>query len=160
VDLPCYAVGEASAAAARSAGYKTVRVGGSDGAAAAAGMARDGIRHALHLCGREHIAVGAQGVQIDRRVIYAAEPVARLSAAALAALDRGALALLHSPRAASLFATLIPQRDGVGIAAISAAVAAAAGEGWAGKSVAAHPRDEALLELAVQLCQTAGDATG
>jgi uroporphyrinogen-III synthase len=153
--LPCYAVGEATAEAARAAGAVHVIGGPSDGAAAVNMMARAGVKQALHLCGREHIALAHPQVRITRRVVYAAEPVSDLPGEAAAALDGGALVLLHSPRAAALFARLVPQRSAVRIAAISQAAADAAGSGWAAVHLAERPRDEALLELAVRLCKTA-----
>ena len=55
---------------------------------------------------------------------------------------------------------MVEERGQIAVAAISAAAAEAAGPGWADMAVAAEPRDEALLELAVQLCQTEGDAQG
>ncbi|MEA3064722.1 MAG: hypothetical protein QOJ27_1168, partial [Sphingomonadales bacterium] len=44
-------------------------------------------------------------------------------------------------------------KGSIRVAAISAAAAEAAGEGWAAKAVAAAPRDQALLELAAKLCK-------
>jgi uroporphyrinogen-III synthase len=154
-DVRCYAVGEATAAAARAAGFADVRAGPSDGAAAAAMMAAEGVRRALHLCGRDHIAVGAPGVAMARCIVYAAEAEPRLPGAARAALCEGALVLLHSARAAAAFADLAGERAGIRLAAISPAAAAAAGEGWSSLSIAAAPRDEALLELALRLCHIA-----
>jgi uroporphyrinogen-III synthase len=144
--LPCFAVGEGTAAAARSAGFGDVRTGPGDGAAAAAMMASAGIGRALHLCGRQHLAVGAPGVEIERRVVYAAEPVAHEG------FEGPAVAMIHSPRSGARFAELAGERAAIAVAAISPAAAAAVGEGWAAKAVAAAPRDQALLELAAQLC--------
>lgn len=144
--LPCFAVGERTETAARAAGFVDVRAGPSDGEAAAAMMAAAGIRRALHLCGRDHVALRRPGVVIERRVVYAAEPLAREP------FDGPAVAMIHSARAGALFAGLAPDRSRIAVAAISAAAAAAAGEGWAAKAVAAAPRDEALLELAAKLC--------
>lgn len=144
--LPCFAVGESSAAAARAAGFREVRAGPCDGAAAAAMMAAAGVKRALHLCGRDHVAVEAPGVIIERRIVYAAEPVAHPR------FEGPAVAMLHSARGAARFAELAGARAGIAVAAISAAAAAAAGEGWAAKAVAAAPRDQALLELAAKLC--------
>jgi uroporphyrinogen-III synthase len=158
--LRCYAVGEATAAAARLAGYRDVRTGASDGSAAATMMARDGIGHALHLCGRDHVAVAAEGVTIDRRIVYAADPASALPPAAEKALIEDAIVLLHSSRAAALFAGLVGDRSRIPIAAISPAAAAAAGTGWASTAVARAPSDEALLELAAQLCKTERDEAG
>jgi len=88
-----------------------------------------------------------------------------LPAEAAAALNHGALVLLHSPRSAEHFEYLIQaagrEKGHITIVAISHAAAEAAGGGcWKGKSVAAQPRDHALLELAVQLCQTEGQTHG
>ena len=157
--LPCYAVGEATAEAARAAGAREVIAGPSDGAAAAALMAAAGAARALHLCGRDHVALAHPHVLVERRVVYAAEAAATLSGEARRAVEGGALALLHSPRAASRFASLLPNRAGVRIAAISQAAADAAGSGWAEVHVAARPRDQALLELAARLCKTGASPT-
>jgi uroporphyrinogen-III synthase len=140
--LPCYAVGEATAAAARAAGFTEVYVGPSDGAAALADI--EGSR-VLHLCGRDHVALEREG--LVRCVVYASEPVAELPP-----VDAH-LALLHSPRAAAVFASLVEDKSRIRIAAISAAAADAAGEGWLSKHIAEAPRDAALLELAAKLCK-------
>jgi uroporphyrinogen-III synthase len=143
--LPCYAVGERTAEAARAAGFADVRTGPSDGAALAAMAERDGTRSMLHLGGRDHAAIG-NAVHI---AVYASEPTG-----ALPADLAGMIVLLHSPRAASRFAGLAADRGTIVIAAISAQAAAAAGGGWKEVAIAAAPRDEALLELAAKLCQT------
>ena len=154
--LPCHAVGDATAAAAREAGFRDVRTGPADGAAA---LAEVGGGRVLHLCGRDHIPLDPNGPTVERRVVYAADAVAALPDAAASALARGSLALVHSPRAAALFARLADEagiaRASVSVAAISEAAAAAAGSGWRMLVSAPHPRDEALLELARRLCQTA-----
>jgi uroporphyrinogen-III synthase len=144
--LPCFAVGEGTAGAARAAGFGDVRTGPRDGAAAAAMMTAAGVRRALHLCGRDHLAVEAQGVEIERRIVYSAEPLPRPR------FEGPAVAMIHSARAGARFAELAGDRSGIAIAAISEPAAAAAGEGWAAKAVAEAPRDQALLELAAKLC--------
>ena len=154
--LPCYAVGEATAAAADEAGFADIRIGPDDGAALLMMMAEDGVGRAFHACGEDHLALGHPEIAIERVAVYAAEVADALPAQAEAALGEGALALLHSPRAARLFAGLAAERGGIRIAAISARTGHAAGEGWRSVSVAARPRDEALLELAAKLCQTGG----
>ena len=150
--LPCFAVGEATAAAAAERGFADLRIGPSDGAAAAAMMAAAGAKRAVHLCGREHLPIAAPGVTIERRIVYAAEPVPREP------FEGPAVAMVHSPRAGARFAQLAGDRSSIVIAAISAAAAEAAGEGWAAKTVAVAPRDHALLELAAKLCNTGGEA--
>lgn len=146
--LPCYAVGERTAEAARAAGFADIRTGPSDGAALAAMAEAEGVGSAIHLGGRDHVALDRPAA--TQVAVYAADPVDRLPAEA-----EDALVLLHSPRAARLFARLAGgRRAAIRIAAISARAAEAAGDGWLSVAVAAAPRDEALLELAAKLCQT------
>jgi uroporphyrinogen-III synthase len=156
--LRCYAVGERTAAEARSAGFGDVKVGEGDGEQLLALMARDGMTSAFHLCGREHRRLEWPGVTLTRRIVYAADALDRLPDTAAAALDGGAVALLHSPRAARHFASLADnaglRRAAIRIAAISDRAAEAAGDGWKQKAVSRSPRDEALLELAAELCKT------
>jgi len=155
---PCYAVGETTAAAARSAGFADVRAGPADAAALLDLMAADGVHAALHLAGRDRLDLDHPAVRIHDVAVYAADAQDRLPAEAGAAIDRNALVLLHSPRAAALFADLAGERRaGIRIAAISAATAIAAGDGWAAVAVARRPRDEALLELAAKLCQNGAE---
>lgn len=153
--LPCFGVGEATAAAARAAGFADVRTGPSDIDGLLDEIARRAERRLLHLCGREHVAAERAGLAITRVPVYAADAVERLPDDAAAALEKGALALLHSPRAGMSFANLVDDagisRDRVRIAAISAAAADAAGRGWARMAVADAPRDAALLSLAARL---------
>ena len=146
-DLPCYAVGERTAAEAEAAGFADVRTGPSNGAALAATAIAGGVTAALYFCGRDHAALGPPVVA--EIPVYAAEPVGHLPEG----LDYE-VALLHSPRAAALFAKLIGDRSAIRIAAISEQVAATAGGGWRSVAVADQPRDQALLELAAKLCHT------
>lgn len=159
-ELPCYAVGESSAAAAQAIGFRDVRTGPGDGAALIGMMAKDGVGSVFHPCGRDHIPLGHP--RIERRIVYAAEPVERLPDEAAAALESGALTLLHSPRAAASFSALVDEagldRSRIAAAAISPAAAEAAGTGWKTIEAAPQPRDHALLELAVRLCKAGGEA--
>jgi uroporphyrinogen-III synthase len=90
--------------------------------------------------------------------VYAAGALP-LSPDAAAALRAGAVALLHSPRAAAYLSSLVDEagiaRAGTALAAISRAAAEAAGDGWRKLGIAASPRDQALLECAAKLCKTA-----
>lgn len=151
-----FAVGEATAVAARAAGFAQVEAGSSDAVALLAQMAAAGVRRALHPGGREYRDAGHPAIHIDRIPVYAADPVAELPDAAAAALAGGATAMLHSPRAASLFASFVDDRSRTPIATISAAAADAAGRGWAAIAIAERPDDSALLAAAVRLCDQAG----
>jgi uroporphyrinogen-III synthase len=151
--LPCFAVGDGTASAARRAGFADVRIGPGDGGGATAMIAAAGLGRVLHLCGREHLPVERSGVAIERRVVYAAEPTAPER------FEGPAVAMIHSPRAGARFAQIVQDRSSIALAAISAAAAEAAGDGWAAKAVAAAPRDQALLELAAKLCNTGAEGT-
>jgi uroporphyrinogen-III synthase len=150
--LPAYAVGDASAAAAREAGFGTVRIGPSDGAAALRLMESDGIRRAVHFTSPEPAELPRGEVTLVQVPVYITLPGDRLPDEAIAAVNAGAVVLLHSPRAAELFGDLIDERRAISrIAAISEAAAAAAGTGWADVVVASEPRDDALVDAAASI---------
>lgn len=157
--LPCYAVGEVTAAAAADAGFAQVVSGPSDAKALVERMADDGIGRALHLCGADRIQGHDERIGIEERVVYAVDAASALSARAREAIEAGALVLLHSPRAAAVFAALCDEagldRRRISLAAISEAAVRAAGPGWARALQAPEPRGQALLEVAAKLCETA-----
>lgn len=151
LELPVYAVGAATAAAAAARGFRTVVTGDADAETILSRARADGAKALLHLAGREHRAARHAALRIARRIVYAADAVARLPSDAARALPH-AVALLHSPRAAALFASLLRLRTGVAVAVISPAALAAAGSGWRAVAVAAQPSDGALLAAAAGLC--------
>jgi uroporphyrinogen-III synthase len=159
--LPLQAVGLATAAAARAAGFVRVSAGTGDARAALAALAGQGITEILHLAGRDHVALPDLPVRITRIPVYAADAIEALPAEAFAALDGDAVVLLHSPRAARVFADRIAaagrMKAMIRIACFSAAVADAAGTGWAGVAIAPRPADDALFAAAAMLCDQ--DAT-
>lgn len=148
--LPVYAVGAPTRAALLDAGFTDVAAGESDVTEIVKQAAAEGMKSLLHLAGEDRTAFEPAELRIETRVIYAAEPCDPPPAFA-EALERGAVALLHSARAARRFRALA--ETGHRIAAISPAVLAAAGTGWTATAVAARPTDEALLAVAAQLCQ-------
>jgi uroporphyrinogen-III synthase len=131
-----------------------VRAGSGDVTALVGLMAKDGIARPLHLAGREHRVPADTSVTITRRIAYAADPVAELPSAARAALARDAIALIHSPRAAAIFAALLGaagiDSSTIAIAAISEAAAIG---NWKAVAIAATPDDSALLAAAAGLCE-------
>ena len=76
--LPCYAVGEATAAAADEAGFADIRVGPDDGKSLLMMMAEDGMTRIFHACGQDHLALGHPDLAITRVPVYAAEAADRL----------------------------------------------------------------------------------
>lgn len=150
--LPVYAVGEATAAAARAAGFDVMTTGSEDAAALLAVARAAGAARALHLGGRESmITPGTPPADIVHQsiAVYASDPVP-VSPRALAVLIDG-IALLHSPRAARQLAALIDTagfaRHRITLATLSPSVAAAAGHGWQAVWTAPIPTDAALVSF-------------
>jgi len=144
--LKAYAVGEATAAAARDAGFD-IAATGDDGVERLLGSIEPDLR-LLHLCGEDRRAAQDARQAITPLVVYRAKQIDRPQLPAPA----GSIALIHSPRAGRRFAELVTDRSGAVIAAISAAAAEAAGAGWKSIEVAERTEDEALLALAARLC--------
>lgn len=147
--LPVFAVGEATATAARAEGLEVTFTGSADGAALLSAAADRGVRRALLLAGRDRAI--ADDPVIERAIAVYSSIERDLAATDLLPLA-GAVALIHSPRAARRFAELADaaglDRAAVRLAAISVAAADAAGAGW-DMTVAAHtPAEDALLDLA------------
>ncbi len=148
-DTPVYAVGAATAEAARDAGFPNVTTGRGDVAQVVRRAAADGIEAMLHLSGVDRTGFDPEGMRIEVRPVYesvAVDPGPPFRDA----LARGAVTLLHSARAARRFRELA---GGIGrIAAISPTVRAAAGGGWEQAVAADAPTDDALLAAAAPLC--------
>lgn len=153
--LPVYAVGEATAAQAREAGF-AVAATGAGGIDSLLERIEPGLR-LLHLCGehRRHPASAPQAIT--------PLPVYRSNALAeVARLDRiaGEVVAIHSPRAGARLAELAAARgidiSGTAIAAISAEAARAAGSGWQSVAAAEQPGESCLLALAARLCNKSG----
>ncbi|MEP6982367.1 MAG: uroporphyrinogen-III synthase [Sphingomicrobium sp.] len=144
--LKAYAVGEATADAAREAGFD-IAATGEAGVDRLLGSIEPDLK-LLHLCGSDRYEPGRAPQGITRATVYRATPVAApdLSAAP------GSVALIHSPRAGRRIAELVADRHTISIAAISQAAADAAGEGWWMVETARQPNDDALLALAKSLC--------
>ncbi|MEO6359979.1 MAG: uroporphyrinogen-III synthase [Sphingomicrobium sp.] len=143
--LKVYAVGEATAEAARNAGFDIAGTG-SAGAEQLLGSIAGG-QKLLHLCGEDRAEIGDGPHEIAHIPVYrSAElpPPEGLSDAEVVAV--------HSPRAARRFAELVLERSRIAVAAISAAAAEGLGEGWLQVVVAECPDDRSLLVLAKELC--------
>ena len=150
--LPALTVGDATARAARDAGFSDVRSAGGDVTAlsALANTSLDPKAGALlYLSGADVAAdlVGwliAAGFSATRRVVYEARVVPALPAAYNGPLD---IIAFHSARAARAFATFgAPNAARMKAACISPAVAAAATAKtkWASVVVASAPQEDAL----------------
>ena len=143
--LKAYAVGEATAEAAREAGFDIAATGDA-GVDRLLGSIESDLK-LLHLCGEDRIETDARQ-SITPLVVYQSKAVDAPDVSAA----QGSIALIHSPRASRRFAELVSDRPSIVIAAISDAAAKAAGNGWKQVAVADRPSDEALLALAQSLC--------
>lgn len=144
--LKVYAVGEATAEAARDAGFDIAAIGNA-GVDSLLGSTEPGLK-LLHLCGEDRRDPDGTVQEIVRVTVYHARA---LEAPDLPALE-GTVALIHSPRAGKRFGELAGDRSIISIAAISDAAAAAVGSGWRTVEIADQPTDDALLALASTLC--------
>jgi uroporphyrinogen-III synthase len=144
--LSVYAVGDATARAARDRGFDIAAVGDA-GVDRLLGSIETELR-LLHLCGEDRKAPNGAAREITAIPVYRAREVDEpdLSKA------RSCIALVHSPRAARRFCELVTERDTITVAAISAAAAEAAGAGWEAIESANEPTDDGLLALAARLC--------
>jgi uroporphyrinogen-III synthase len=152
--VPVYAVGSATAAAAREAGFTDVRDGGGNVQSLVDRVAAAGIVQILHLAGADRTPVSVPpSLRIDTVIVYRARllPMAELSD-----VDR---VLLYSARTAAHFAAecdrLQVPRENVGLAVLSEAIATAAGAGWRDIVVADQPSEEALLAAIDATCEKA-----
>jgi len=147
--LPVYTVGNATAEAAREAGFGVADTGD-------AGVDRllksiDPKLSLLHLSGEDRRAPTTPKQAITSITVYRARLRYDLD---LSSVDH-CVALAHSPRAARRFAELVDKKSSITIAAISLEAAHAAGDGWAAVEAAAQPNECALLALTERLCNKA-----
>lgn len=161
--LPLFAVGDATARAARELGFANVTPGPGTGADLAALIAREvePERGALvHLAGETlafdlEAALAAQGFAMRKAVLYRAVPVRALPAQALDLIAARRLdgVVLMSPRTATTFAALIAEHGLVTQAKSlvcycrSEAVAEAVAPLGCEVRIAARPREEDILAL-------------
>ncbi|MBB5517567.1 uroporphyrinogen-III synthase [Amphiplicatus metriothermophilus] len=172
-ETPVFAVGPASAEAARDAGFADVAAAGGDVAALARmiGEARQAGRIAgavLHACGSDRAgdlvaALAQAGAPARRAVLYEARANEGLAPAAIEALEGaragapGPWVALFSPRTARLFldqvraAGMEDRLAAARAACLSGAVAEAAGAArWREIAVAPAPTAETMIALMAQ----------
>ena len=122
------------------------------------GLAVKGPRHLLRLAGESHVSLHLpRGITVETRIIY------RIAALPMPTslgdgLSDGGVVMLHSADAAGHFAQecdrLGLDRGAIALAALGPRIADAAGSGWRKVESAGEPRDAALLELCVRMCET------
>lgn len=143
--LPAYAVGAATAEAARNAGFDIVAIG-DDGVDRL--LAPIDVLKLLHLCGEDRRRPAGARHAITPVVVYRSKAIVEPELGAIA----GSVALVHSSRAGRRLAELVRDRGSTAVAAISETAAEAAGSGWQTVEAAERPTDDALLALAARLC--------
>ena len=169
-DRPLFAVGEATAQAARDAGFGRVEAAGGDVGALVAGLAgrlEPGRGAVIYPCG-EHTArdlvsaLAAVDLECRPVVVYTARPETRLPREAEQGLRerRFDVVLFYSPRTAGIFADLVEtyglggRLDRMVALCLSAAVAGRAqGLRWQGLEIAHRPDQEAMLDAVRRLAQ-------
>lgn len=170
-DLPVFAVGDATAREARTAGFRSVTSAGGD-----VGDLAERVRAAcdpaggalLHVAGTSVAgdlagALEAGGYSYRRDVMYAARQVDRLPPAAADALDSDDLdgAALFSPRSAEILERCVAEAGRTPALArlrafgLSRNVAdALSAEKWREISVAAEPTADAMLKMVLAAAET------
>jgi len=162
--VPVFAVGAATAAAAREAGFADVRSADGDGSALAdlvSAVLDPAAGEILYPAAEEHRPdlerlLSARGFCLRVATAYRMAPAAELAPPVRSALAAGAVdgVLLYSPRTAAVFAGLVAQAglyDALAAAAIYAiSKAAADAAAWpdpARLRIAGQPTEEAILSL-------------
>ncbi len=162
--LPVFAVGDATAAAARQAGFSTVHGAAGDVDHLAADIAArldPGAGSIVHIAGSVVAGdlqgtLAAHGFQVDRHVLYAMTASASLSPEVIAQITRASLeaALVYSPRSGRILVDLVNKAglqeacQAITCYCLSANVAAAVADlPFANCLVAATPDEAALMAL-------------
>jgi uroporphyrinogen-III synthase len=166
-DVPVFAVGPQTAAAARAAGFDRIKDAQGDALALAEVVARWSTPEGgplLHVAGRDragHLAatLAERGFEVRVEVLYDAVEARRLSEEAAAALASAHLdaVMLFSPRSARIFSDRVREANLAGrcgkvtALCISRATAdAVAALSFAAVRVAAKPNQDSMLDLLLQ----------
>jgi uroporphyrinogen-III synthase len=146
--LKAFAVGDATAEAARQAGLDIASTGDAGAERLLSSIESD--LKLLHLCGEHRTEVAAKQRITAVPVYRSAELPPPVNLGLLA----GQTVVVHSPRAGQRLAELVDpaRRATVRIAANSQSAADAAGPDWEACEAADRPNDNALLALAARLC--------
>ncbi|WNK00354.1 uroporphyrinogen-III synthase [Thalassospiraceae bacterium LMO-JJ14] len=166
-DIPCYAVGDATARQAAEQGFESVQSADGDVDDLARLVGEECTSEAgalLHAAGTVSAGdlaalLAPVGFNVRRERLYEARTVDRLAKTAQDAIEHGDLdgVVLYSPRTARHFVKLVAEAGlsaalgGLTLFALSENVDQAAAGTWAERIVAAHPDQESLLD-AVRTC--------
>jgi uroporphyrinogen-III synthase len=152
LDLPVYAVGEATAEAARRTGFRVAAMGSAGSAELIALAEAAGVRHALHLAGRER-TIAPGGIVAQVITVYATDPIS-VSAPAARRLA-GSVVIIQSARTGERLAEIVDahevDRSGIALVGISRRAADSAGTGWGAVVVPRNFGGTALTDAAIAL---------
>lgn len=153
--LPVHAVGAVTAEAARSCGFAVDQIG--EGGLQPLVETLPPGRY-LRLAGEKHVPLAlAPGVEVDDIVVYAANGIT-MPQSLVKALADPAVVLLHSGEAAQHFAAESDRfgvnREHLALACLAPRIGTMAGTGWQRIEIAQIRSDQAVLALAVQMCET------
>lgn len=155
---PVFAVGAATADAARASGFTVAQVG--SGGLQGVLDAVPGPCRLLRIAGEEHVPLTPPGGVSFATVIAYRSPTLPLDPALPVLASGAALVLLHSAATAQHFAAecdrLGQARGTIAIAALGPRIAAAAGQGWRTVHTAPRPDETAMLEMVFDLCKDTG----
>jgi uroporphyrinogen-III synthase len=153
LELPVYAVGDVTAEAAARAGFHVAETGKAGAEELLRRAEAAGVRHALHIAGRDR-TIEPGGLVADILTVYVSEAleIGAKDAVRLA----GSVALVKSARAGARLAEIVDahsvDRAGIALVAISERAAAAAGTGWEQltipRDISAHGLIHAAMALA------------
>jgi uroporphyrinogen-III synthase len=148
--LPVYAVGKATADAALRRGFHVACVGDEDAASLLVRAEAAGVRHALHLAGRDR-TVEQGGIVASIIPVYASERRTPADVARLA----GSIVLVQSARSGAWLGELIDaqglDRSRIALVGVSSRAGTAAGSGWEQVVVPKLKTSEALIDTAIAL---------
>jgi uroporphyrinogen-III synthase len=155
---PVHAVGQATADAARAAGFVVAKAGMGGLQSVLDTIAAP--TRLLRIAGAEHVPLESrQGVMIDTVIAYENAPLSmpdQLAGLLRKGASQGPVVLLHSAAAAEHFASecnrLEVELGAIRLVALGPRIAAAAGSGWGAVHTASRPRESDLLEMVCNLC--------
>lgn len=155
--LPVDVVGQATAHAARDAGFAVANTGVGGLQALLDGAAGEP-RHYLRLAGEERVSLSPHpGQAITQCIVYRMVPRPLDAGFAAALTERAPLVALHSAAAARHFAAEVDrlgiERGRLYLVVMGSRVAKAAGLGWAALHTIERPDDATLLAKAAALCK-------
>jgi uroporphyrinogen-III synthase len=154
IEKPVYAVGAATADAARAAGFAVAMTG--SGGLQGVLDAISAPAHLLRIAGEEHVPLTPPADVSFTEVIAYRSVALPLDPAAPALTSGAVLVLLHSAATARHFASECDRlglaKPAIALAALGPRIAAAAGAGWGAVHTAPQPDEAALLEMAFDLC--------